>query len=241
MEHPPIRQQIASALKAAADRGWTEPQHFPAEVHESLRQLYAERPKRRDEIRFATPDELALADLQRNPNRCRGYSVRTGLPCRNGRVFPGEVCPIHGASMKHVQLSNERKLAALSETMIAEMVKVARLPAHNWKTAMAKQKAAADLLDRAGVGALVEAKVRQSYRNAGGDVTVQIGFLQTMEPMMETLNGAEVIDAQIAPVEERAALPAADSGTGAGDQDADDRDRDARGRVDPARAPGAGD
>jgi len=228
MKHPPIKQQVEAAVAAAAERGWTEPDDFPAEVHQSLQLLFKERPKRREDIRWATPDEMALAQLQRNPRRCTAWSLRTGLPCRNKPVFPGVVCCIHGAQMKHVKESNDRKLAQISNVMVREMIELATIKTRNPKMAIVKQKAIADLLDRASVGAVVESKVRSSYRNAGqGDVTVQIGFLRAPGELSHGHEQNEpILDAEIAT--ERAALPAADSGTGAGDQDADDRHGDAR-------------
>lgn len=226
------------ALAAAAAKGWTEPADFPAEVHQSLAALQAYRQKGRDDphIRFATPDELALANLLRDPRRCQANSIRTHLPCRHFPAFPDVVCVGHGAKLPAVKAANDRRLAALSASMIGELTKLAKGKKHT----RVKLQAAIDLLDRAGVGAIAEAKVRGSYaKGHTGDVTLQIGFLTA--PQIGATHGhdeaseqnEQIIEAQ---VEAGAALPAADRGTEPRDQDDADRGAD---RGVPPDAPGA--
>ena len=64
--------------------------------------------------------------------------------------------------------------------------------------------AARDMLDRAGIGTLVEAKVRTSQREDAGRIVVNIGFLTP-------LGNSDVVVAR--PVEDGAAMDEASRGT----------------------------
>lgn len=200
------------------------PEDFPFAVKESLRQLQQIAVKARSRhdpaLRWATDAEIALATLQRSPLDCTARSGRTGLPCRGKQVKGGSVCRRHGAQYAHVKAANEARMAAMAGAVIGEMYKMAMAPEHS----RVKQAAAADLLDRAGVGQLVEAKTRASYRGiTSGHVSFNVGFLQTKA--VDVIDGqavlppADVID--VTPVE-----APADHRPGAGDAPAAADERD---------------
>lgn len=208
-----LKKNAELAIEQAIAAGWLIPEHFPSEVHQSLNQLrtIAKAAKTRfdPKLRLATWQEVALAELLRTERHCIGWSKRTGLPCQAAKVIGGDVCLRHGAAMHHVKAARERRLQAIAAPVLTEMYKIATLPVDK-DTIHAKQRAAADLLDRAGVGAVVEAKVRQSYGGTlSGGVNVTIGFLA---PEVEPL---EVID--VRPEPGGYALPAATGSAGAGD------------------------
>jgi len=156
---------------------------FPPEVHQSLSELrsIAQRAKNRDDpgLRRATEMELALAELLQQPWHCTGHSIRTGLPCRGSAVTGGTLCIKHGAQYSHVKKARDTRLQQLAGKALGEMYKLAMDNNRKRTPAMVKQRAAEDILDRAGAGALVEAKVRHSFHGQmSTGVTVQIGFLQ---------------------------------------------------------------
>lgn len=154
---------------------------FPPEVHESLAELrrIAKAAKSKDDplLRRCTPDELALAETLRKPYHCTGYSSRTGLPCTQNHLDGLQVCRRHGGSGKHVRRALLRRAAtaapALLDSQIARGLDISK------DGNAVGFKAAQDVLDRFGFGALVQAKVRASKKQdtAGPSVTVNIGFL----------------------------------------------------------------
>lgn len=156
----------------------TTVREFPPEVHESLKELrrIARYAKSRSDpgLRWATADEIALAETQRTPNQCVATSTRTGLPCALKRLRGCTVCRKHGGAVSHVKDAAEQRLRELTMPVLARQYDLAMQSKH-LPTAF---NASADLLDRANVGALVQAKVRQSRnKDSGSRVTVNIGFL----------------------------------------------------------------
>ena len=156
------------------------PDDFPPEVHESLAQLraLAKSAKSQDDWyargRRATDEEVALAETLRHPTHCAGKSGRTGLPCTAPRIHGGAVCVKHGGQAPHIRQAADARLTQAIMPALARMIELSRQSAH-LPTA---QKAAADLLDRAEVGALVKAKVVQATKDRGASgVVVNIGFL----------------------------------------------------------------
>jgi hypothetical protein len=157
---------------------------FPPEVHQSLAELrqIAKTAKTRNDprLRWATEDEIALAVSLQKPWMCRGHSSRTGLPCTKARIAGATVCLKHGASIKHVRASATRRLQA----MVMPMLERQRTLAMQSDNPTVAQKATTDLLDRAGVGAVVEAKVRQSLKeppSVDQKIHVNLGFLHGVE------------------------------------------------------------
>jgi hypothetical protein len=152
---------------------------FPPEVHQSLAELRAiakAATSREDPaLRRCTPDELALAETLRKSSDCKGYSGRTGLPCTQNRLAGLEVCRIHGGSSKHVQRALRRRLAEVSPQLLESQI----TRALDTEDKAIGFKASQDLMDRAGIGALVRAKVRASKKqeSSGASVVVNIGFL----------------------------------------------------------------
>jgi hypothetical protein len=155
------------------------PEDFPESVHQSLQalRLIARQAKSKDDpgLRKATPDELALAEVLRKPNDCVAHSTRTGLPCTRARIVGTSVCPTHGGQAKRVRQALRRRLAEAAPHLIESMI----LTAQQRENLSAGVKAGSDLLDRAGIGALVQAKVRASRQQqaTGTQVVVNIGFL----------------------------------------------------------------
>jgi hypothetical protein len=156
------------------------PEDFPQAVHESLAALraIAKAAKSKDDplLRKCTPDEYALALLQRKPHHCTGKSSRTGLPCRQPHLPHLTICKTHGGSLKAVKRASARSLAEVAPKLLESMAYIATNQRENLNAAV---RAGSDLLDRAGIGALVQAKVRASkqQQSSGAQVVVNIGFL----------------------------------------------------------------
>lgn len=152
---------------------------YPPEVHESLAELrrIAKAATSRDDpnLRRCTPDELALAETLRKPTDCRGHSSRTGLPCTNPAMQGISTCRMHGASTKAARHAVSVRLAEeMPRLLDSQLLRALSTDDH-----AVGFKAAQDLMDRAGIGALVQAKVRASKKQdqGGPSVTVNIGFL----------------------------------------------------------------
>jgi hypothetical protein len=205
--HPSAGEINVTPVDISPCEKWTRPEDAPQSVRESLAALHqvAQKAKNRFDplLRKATKEELALAELLHVGNFCHAHSIRTGLPCRRKPVPGGAVCMKHGAQYKHVKAARDKRLEYMVGPAMAEMYKMAMAPKHT----KVKREAAADILDRAGVGAVIEAKVRQSFRGvAATGLTVQIGFLQTMKPQQiaeaaheqSLLPAADVIDGETA-------------------------------------------
>lgn len=137
---------------------------FPPEVHQSLAGLreLSKRVKSRQEWeavgRWATPDEIALGASQRLPWHCAGSSTRHGLPCTKARVAGMTVCRKHGGNTQHVRRAATRRLETMVAPVLGRMKDLAMQDEHK-PTAY---NASRDILDRACIGAPIEAKVRQS-------------------------------------------------------------------------------
>jgi len=86
------------------------------------------------------------------------------------------VCRRHGGSLTHVKAKAAQRLAAMVDPVLTSLQDLA-LQRENLNAAF---KASADLADRAGIGAKVEAIVRTSQKGEETDrrITVNIGFLQ---------------------------------------------------------------
>lgn len=150
---------------------------FPLDVHQSLAALRqtARTAKSRAEVRRATAEEIALARTQRKPHFCVAHSARTGLPCEGHRITGSTVCIRHGGQLARVKARAAKRIASAVPTVIDSMVNIAT----QVKNLQAAQKAGADLLDRAGIGELVAAKVHSSTRDTTAHgIVVNIGFLQ---------------------------------------------------------------
>lgn len=156
------------------------PEDAPPEVHASLTALRAlsrevkSLAEWRARGRQATPEEVALATLLRKPNHCASLSVRTGLPCTKLAQRGTTVCRRHGGNLERIQLKAERRLALEVVPSLRRMAQIRDQSTH----LNAAQKAAADLLDRANIGAAIQAKVAAAHKDTGSSgVTVNIGFL----------------------------------------------------------------
>jgi len=205
------------------------PADFPPAVHRSLALLQKQSSQRAKasglELRHATEDEIELAHLLLKPWHCGALTIRTGLPCRKQKVFGCTVCLVHGAKYAAVKEARDRRLQLIAGPVLGEMVKMAMAKKHS----RVKQNAAADLLDRAGVGAITEAKVRASYRGQPlSGVTVQIGFLQTRaaQPLEGDLANGQALLPAAGVIDGETAEAAGDRGAGDHDPAVVDAGRD---------------
>jgi hypothetical protein len=150
-----------------------EPARTVADSLAALRQIARHAKDRHDPaLRWATAEEIALAESQRRPHHCAGSSARTGLPCRRPRVLGTSVCPKHGGSSGHVKRAAARRLRAMVDPVLERLYTLSMQDGHRPSAV----NAARDLLDRAGIGELVTSKVRGS-QPGGAKVVVNIGFL----------------------------------------------------------------
>ena len=173
---------------------------FAPEVHASLAELrqIARDAKSRDDprLRKATPEEVALAVTLRKAWACRGSSTRTGLPCTKAKVTGLAFCRKHSAALPRMKEKAAQRLAALSDPAVA-MLEHAINQRDNLLVGV---KAAADVLDRNGIGALVESKVRAAAKD-GERIIVNIGFLGGLNGAPTTIEvtpkpGARLVDAK---------------------------------------------
>lgn len=137
------------------------------------------------------------ADLQSiaPSTRCRAHSKRTGLQCQQPSIRGGTVCRYHGGSAPQVLAKAERRLRAMVDPMISRLEELA----HQTDNLKVASDCVRDALDRAGIGAVVQAKVRASHKavDAKSGVTVNIGFLvapQASQPATEPFLDAEPAD-----------------------------------------------
>lgn len=151
-------------------------------------------------------DEVALAD----PRKCKAHSSRTGLPCKRWAIKGATVCRHHGGAAPQVQAKAEQRLRAMVDPMLDKLHTLA-MQTDNLKVA---SDCVRDALDRAGIGAPVQAKVRSSQREQqqGSGITVNIGYLAVapIEPNTQTL-AIDVTPAQNMIASSHPALPARDS------------------------------
>jgi hypothetical protein len=98
------------------------------------------------------------------------------------------MCHKHGATLPNVKAARDRRLQRMADRALDEMFAMAT----SGPITKTKQAAACDILDRAGVGAIAQAKVRSSFHgNNAEPVTVQIGFLDYVkssdEPVIDAV------------------------------------------------------
>lgn len=123
---------------------------------------------------------------------CSAHSSRTGKPCTQYAIKGATVCRFHGGSAPQVKAKAEQRLRELIMPMITRQEWLAN---QNDNLNVA-QKAAADILDRAGTGALIQAKVQtaqQRGNSPGSGITVNIGFLGNV-PTVEIGSASQTID-----------------------------------------------
>ena len=126
---------------------------------------------------------------------CRARSKTSGIQCKRHAIRGGAVCRYHGGAAPQVMAKAERRLRAMVDPMITRLEEMA-LQTDNLKVA---SECVRDALDRAGIGALAQAKVRSSQRSetSPAGVTVNIGFLVQPEPpaLIADALDADTIDA----------------------------------------------
>ena len=107
---------------------------------------------------------------------CHARSKTSGVQCKRHAIRGGTVCRYHGGAAPQVIAKAERRLRAMVDPMISRLEELA-LQTDNPKVAA---ECVRDALDRAGIGALVQAKVtaaRAKANTTASGVTVNIGFL----------------------------------------------------------------
>ena len=155
---------VARLLDGPTER--RSPEDFPPSVHESYTALRAaaKKAKHRNDtgLRWATPEEIALSEVLRRQTDCTAHSSRTGLACRKARVYGTTVCVRHGAQYPQVKAAAERRINEVALRLVNRQVELALQEKH-LPTAT---KATTDLLDRFGLGAVIESKVERSKKGA---------------------------------------------------------------------------
>lgn len=129
----------------------------------------------------------ALADAHQS-RKCRAKSKRSQQQCNRWAIAGGFVCSFHGGKAPQVKAKAEQRLREMVDPMISRLHELA-MQTDNLKVA---GECVRDALDRAGIGALVEAKVRASHKQEShsAGITVNIGFLGSANP----LDSPQVID-----------------------------------------------
>lgn len=132
--------------------------------------------------------------------KCTAHSARTGLPCQKYAIKGATVCRTHGGAAPQVKAKAEQRLREMVSPMLDKLYTLA-MQTDNLKVA---SECVRDALDRAGVGAVVEAKVRQSHKqeHTGSGITVNIGFLSDGRPM-----DRPTLEAAVLPVVTGSVLP----------------------------------
>jgi hypothetical protein len=124
--------------------------------------------------------------------KCTAHSSRTGKPCQRYAIMGATVCQTHGGSAPQVKRKAEQRLREMVDPMISRLNELA-MQTDNPKVAA---DCVRDALDRAGIGALVQAKVKtaeQRNTNAGG-ITVNIGFIAQVPQPDELASTLQTID-----------------------------------------------
>ena len=146
-------------------------------VHESLAELrrIAKEAKSRDDprLRKATEAEIQLATTLLPPHACGRPSLRTGLPCVRPKGAGAPCCRVHGGALPSTRRAAERRLREASLQVVNAMIENAT----QTENRPAAVKAGSVILDKAGVGADIRAKIRSSQGSESGRITVNIGFL----------------------------------------------------------------
>ena len=154
--------------------------NFPQSVHDSLAELrrLSKAVKSRAEWqavgRRATEEEQRLAIADHQPWMCAATSARTGLVCTAKRLLGMTVCLRHGGSVKRTRLAAANRLREATMPVLNRLIETA-MQSENLN---AQVKAAQHLLNAAGIGAEVEARIRSSrHRDRDEKVVVTIGFM----------------------------------------------------------------
>ena len=137
-----------------------------------------------------------MSDIATKERRCTAHSSRSGQPCRRWAINGGTVCATHGGRAPQVIAKAEQRLREMVDPMLSKLHALA-MQTDNLKVA---SECVRDALDRAGVGELVQAKVRASHQSKGSTdakVQVNIGFLES-RPMKEATLETTVVMGHVA-------------------------------------------
>lgn len=114
--------------------------------------------------------------------KCRATSKRSGKQCGKWAMPGGFVCEFHGGKAPQVKAKAEQRLREMVDPMISRLHDLA-MQTDNLKVA---SDCVRDALDRAGIGEVVQAKVRSSHTKqqaTGSGITVNIGFIGGANPL----------------------------------------------------------
>jgi hypothetical protein len=115
-----------------------------------------------------------VADALVQNRTCKAHSARTGAPCKKYAIRGSTVCDTHGGSAPQVKAKAEQRLREMVDPMISRLRELA-MQTDNPKVAA---ECVRDALDRAGIGALVQAKVKSADKDrSNSGITVNIGIL----------------------------------------------------------------
>lgn len=126
-----------------------------------------------------------LTDVSLTHSRkCTAHSARTKKPCQRWAIMGANVCRTHGGAAPQVKARAEQRLREMVDPMISRLNELA-MQTDNLKVA---SDCVRDALDRAGIGALVQAKVETAKQRGNGTVsgiTVNIGFIAQPESPLD--------------------------------------------------------
>ena len=121
------------------------------------------------------------------------------MPCKKFAIRGGTVCRTHGGASPQVKRKAEDRLRDMVDPMINRLSQLA-LQTDDLQVAA---KCVIDALDRAGIGEVVQAKIRSSQKatqDKGSGLTVNIGFLQvanTQSPSLPTYDALPAIEGTV--------------------------------------------
>lgn len=129
--------------------------------------------------------------------RCRATSSMSGEQCKRWAIVGGTVCPFHGGSIPHVREAARKRLLAFVPVAIEVMQ---HLATDETVSDAVRQRASADLLDRAGYKA-VDVTVEVSSEQANGRLDDAIAQALGDRGLLPPDSPEPVIDVQSEPDE----------------------------------------
>jgi len=130
-----------------------------------------------------------MSEALTHSRRCTAHSARTGQPCQKWAIKGATVCRTHGGAAPQVKAKAEQRLRQMVDPMLDKLHALA-MQTDNLKVAA---DCVRDALDRAGIGEVVQAKVRSSHHATqahGAKVNVTIGFLTPLPMEPHTIDAA---------------------------------------------------
>jgi hypothetical protein len=97
------------------------------------------------------------------PKLCKAHSSQTGERCKRYAIVGGDVCPTHGGSAPQVREAARKRILRLVDDALTGMAALAGIGGSGLgaESEAVRQRALADLLDRAGLKATDKLEVTQ--------------------------------------------------------------------------------